>query len=377
MDETLANIFATCLQRIEAGATLDECLAAYPTARGELESLLRVATRLQALPRPALLPSAVQTAITGRVLNQLQAQQATATGALRSIQAPAGPQRLDASARLVGVLRALGYRGPLAQPWLRLGALGLALLLAVTLAAAAYGAVRAIFPPVATGPDALAAATRFELQGSVEALSEATLVIAGVTIDLGPQTVITGTPAVGALAQASGQIRDDGSLLAETVVVEGDTTGPTAAPTAEPQLIPTDAPTAEPIPAPAVPTEAPNPLPAPPVEAPAPAADPFTRLRQLLEAGQADGRAGAEGEGFLQHLAEAEAGLGQGDAKKAHDQLRDLSKKLGETARDGKIDPGFAEQAQTLIAEIEATYDLRGGSGQKDDDDDDDEGKDE
>lgn len=362
MDDLLAAICATCLERMEAGATLDECLAAYPAERAQLEPLLRVAARLQALPRPGPLPAAAQAALTGRVLGHLHAQRPGSTGAHPSPQRPAGPAPLDPSAALAGVLRALGYRGPLSRPWLRLGALALGLLLALILAATAYAAARAIFTPSPPAPAALAPATTFEFRGPIEAMSEAALVIAGVTVDLGPETVMTGTPAVGALAQASGQIRDDGTLLADQVAIEQAAAEPTLAPTAPPTLAPTAAPiavataappTAEPVAPTAEPTVAP----------PAPVAGPFNRLGELLVAGRADGRAGKDGDEFLKLLTEAEQAFAQGDAKKTRDKLRDLTKKLREAARKGEADVSFVEQTLILIVEIEVTYGLPGDSG--------------
>lgn len=283
---------------------------------------------------------------------------------------------------LAGVLRALGYRGPLAQPWLRLGALALALALALVLAATAYAAVRALLPPVS----ALAPATSFELEGPLEAVSEAGLVVAGIAVDLGPQTAISGTPAVGAAAQVRGQIRDDGTLLAETVVVGAAAAAggsPTVGATAPPAPSATSAPaavaTAPPSAAPAAPTAAPAAAPPPAPTAappPAPSGDPLVLLRRLLEAGVADGRAGEQGRELLSKLSEAERALADGNSKKAGDQLRDLYQKLREQARAGKADPAFAEEAQALIAAVGEAYGLRPlpdeGGGKDDDDDKDD-----
>lgn len=383
MDERLADILAACLQRIDGGATVDECLAAYPAERGELEPLLRVATRLQALPRPTPLPAVAQAALTSQVLGHLQAQRLATTGAAPTPRPAAGGQGLDPSAMLAGVLRAFGYRGPLTQPWLRLGALAVALVLAVALAATAYAAVRAIFPAPLAAPAALAPATRFDLTGPIEAANEASVTIAGIAIDLGPGTTITGTPAIGATARATGRIRDDGTLLAEAIAVEAVASAPTSIATAAP-VEPTSAPIqptvapVEPTPAPVeptavatiapaptaapAPTEAPVVVPPAPTEAPAapaPAGEPFARLRQLLEAGAADGRAGGDAGEFLKKLAEAEQAFAQGDTKKTGDQLRDLYQKLREKAREGKTDPAFAQEAQGIIREVEATYGIR------------------
>lgn len=359
MDDTLADIVTTCLQRIEAGSTLDACLAAYPAERAQLEPMLRVATRLRALPRPTPLPAAVQATITSRVLQQLR--QPTITGESARPQPGPAPRRLDPATILAGTLRALGYRGPLARPWLHLGVLALALVLAVGLAATAYAAVRALSPLApASGPTALVPATTFDLHGPIEAVSSSTLVINGITIDFGTQTSIAGTPLVGATAHASGQIRDDGTLLANSVTVDAAAPDQTSVSTEAPVAVATTAPS--PSPAPPQPTTEP----APPVEptvapaAPAPAdGEPFTRLRRLLEAGRADGRAGPEGNSYLAKLDTAEVAFARGDTKKAGDQLRDLYQKLRDKAREGKSDPGFAQEAQALIAEIEATYGIR------------------
>src|SRR6478672_2959178 len=67
MDEMLADILQTCLVRIDAGASIDECLAAYPQQRQELEVPLTAAMQLRTLPRPAL-PAATQAALETRML---------------------------------------------------------------------------------------------------------------------------------------------------------------------------------------------------------------------------------------------------------------------------------------------------------------------
>src|SRR5215218_1355039 len=67
MDEMLADILQTCLVRIDAGASVDECLAAYPQQREALEAPLTAAMQLRRLPRPAL-PAATQAALETRML---------------------------------------------------------------------------------------------------------------------------------------------------------------------------------------------------------------------------------------------------------------------------------------------------------------------
>src|SRR5687767_2553103 len=133
MDDTLSDIFAECLARLDSGATVDECLVAYPQQRAALEAPLRLAARLRTLPRPAPLPLAARAALTTRVLAQVAAQRSAATGSVQSTPARPTPPALDPSAMLAGVLRALGYRGPLSPAWLRLASAAIALILALAI----------------------------------------------------------------------------------------------------------------------------------------------------------------------------------------------------------------------------------------------------
>ena len=56
MSEAITEILAKCLERMEAGATLESCLADFPNQRAELEPLLRMTLQMQRLtkvgPRP-------------------------------------------------------------------------------------------------------------------------------------------------------------------------------------------------------------------------------------------------------------------------------------------------------------------------------------
>ena len=136
MDDGLSDILETCLDRLAAGASIDECLAAYPAQRAALEPVIRAAARLSQLPRPAM-PTHTRAALETQLF---------ARAAARRAAAPAGQPwwRLDPSAILAGVLRALGYGGPLSAPWLRIAATAVALVLALLLGAGAYAAARTI-----------------------------------------------------------------------------------------------------------------------------------------------------------------------------------------------------------------------------------------
>src|SRR6266508_1181398 len=56
MNDALPEILAECLERMEAGASLESCLATFPKQAGELEPLLRMTQQIQGLtalePRP-------------------------------------------------------------------------------------------------------------------------------------------------------------------------------------------------------------------------------------------------------------------------------------------------------------------------------------
>src|SRR5262245_23029748 len=116
MDETLVDILETCLVRLEAGASVEACLALYPQQHAALEAPLRAAARLHALPQPSL-PPAARTTIETQLFQRVTARRTqTMTSIDSNGHAPTGWQtwhRLAPSATLAGILRTLGYRGPL------------------------------------------------------------------------------------------------------------------------------------------------------------------------------------------------------------------------------------------------------------------------
>ena len=62
MSEAIAEILAKCLERMEAGASLESCLADFPGHATELEPLLRMTQQMKHLtnvgPRPTSARSA-------------------------------------------------------------------------------------------------------------------------------------------------------------------------------------------------------------------------------------------------------------------------------------------------------------------------------
>src|SRR5262245_59882707 len=169
MDDGLVDILETCLDRLAAGASVDECLAAYPTQHAALEPALRAADSLRQLPRPAM-PSHTRATLESQML---------ARAAARRAAAPVASQpwwRLGPSAILAGALRALGYGGPLSAPWLRIAATAVVLVLALLLGAGAYAAAATIISalnptptptPIPT-PTATPSPQNFAIEGIVE-----------------------------------------------------------------------------------------------------------------------------------------------------------------------------------------------------------------
>jgi len=337
MDDALSDIFALCMARLDTGATVEECLAAYPQDRAALEGPLRLAARLRALPRPSPLPEPARSAMATQVLAQVAAQRAAPPTTARPT-----PRSFDPSAALAGILRALGYRGTLSPVALRLASAAIALVLALVLGTGVFAATRAIINAIAPSPTAvplptLVPAQAFTLDGSIEQIAPEGWVVKGISVALDTQTAVSGTPAVGALAHLRGVIQPNGTLLAQQVTVAA---------------LPTQAPSAA---APAA-TAVPPPSPAPP---PAASGDPFEQLRALIIAGITDGRAGPHGDELLKRLNDAQEALIKGETKPAGDRLRDMKKWLQDRVRDGNVDVAFAQQVQAGIDRIASIYSLQ------------------
>jgi hypothetical protein len=248
MDDGVADILETCLDRLAAGASVEECLAAYPAQRGALEAPLHAAARLMRLPR-AVMPSHTRAALEAQML---------ARAAARRTAPPARQPWwwFDPSAILAGALRALGYGGPLSAPWLRMATMAVALVLALLLGASAYAAARAVvsvFAPAPTAiptaiPTATPAPRTFSIEGIVERIDQEAWIVGGAVIAIDVQTTIDGTPALGAVAHVSGVVREDGARLARSMRLDPTPTPPLPAPTVAPT--PFVFPTITPSPAP-------------------------------------------------------------------------------------------------------------------------------
>jgi hypothetical protein len=275
MDDGLPDILERCLDHLERGATLEECLVAFPAQRADLEPALRAAAQVRALPRPAM-PEATRASLETRML--------AAAAQRRVAFTPARPRTIDLAAILAGVLRAIGYRGSLQQAWLRPAALIATVVLALMLSAGTFAAARAIVEAVRARPTATPTAlptgapTPRPLDGTIEEIAQERWVVAGEIVSIAADTEISGTPALGATAHISGTVGMSGTFVAHSIVVAAaptevptatSTAIPTAVPTATSTAVPTATSTAIPTAVPAaIPTAAPAAAPPPPAAAP-------------------------------------------------------------------------------------------------------------
>ncbi len=92
-EPSLEYLLAQCLDDIKTGRrTLEECLAAHPTYREELEPLLALALDLQRLPDPEPSPSFRRNAKV-RLMNRIRAEQARAVAAPVAMTAENSPPK--------------------------------------------------------------------------------------------------------------------------------------------------------------------------------------------------------------------------------------------------------------------------------------------
>jgi len=242
MDDLLPDILDQCLVRIAEGATVDECLAAYPAQQADLELPLRAAARLRELPRPVL-PVGMRAGLETQLLALAAARRAAEPAA---VAAPAPPARgLDAI--LAGVLGALGYAGSARQPWLRLAAAAIAVVLALVLGAGALAAARGIVnlirPQPTLTPTAVPSPTASPLaliviDGAIDQIAQEGWVVGGMTVIISSTTSIEGIPALGATAHVRGMPQGSSGFLAYSIVVEQPPT-PTAMPAPTAAMTPT------------------------------------------------------------------------------------------------------------------------------------------
>jgi hypothetical protein len=258
MDDKLADILDQCVERIERGASVDECLVAFPAIRADLELPLRMAVRLRALPRPAL-PVVTRAALETKLLQLAAERRATHVPnpvPANSAAAPASPARPRwyriASSALAELLCTLGYRSPTTPSWLRLAAVAVTVVLALVLSAGALAAASAVIgivhPQPSSAPSVAPTAAPIAFEGQIEQLSQERWLVSGRVILLDSQTLIRGKPMPGMTAHVHGTLMVDDVLLADSILIEAApaTLTPSVVPTAT--LAPSAVPPATPTP---------------------------------------------------------------------------------------------------------------------------------
>ena len=269
MDDRLPDILDQCLARIADGATVDECLAAYPAQQAELELPLQTAARMRELPRPAL-PVAARAGLETQLLALVAARRAAGLASTAAPQAPQLASGLDVI--LARIVQALGYAGSPRQPWLRLAAAAITVVLALALGAGALAAARGIAtllqpqPTPAAVPSPTALPTPLVVDGAIEQIAQEGWVVDGRTVVISSTTAIEGRPALGAIAHVRGLAIANTRLLAQSIVVEQPPPTATPVPTAIVRPTATVMPTAAPSPT-LSPAPAPTAVPAQPAPA--------------------------------------------------------------------------------------------------------------
>jgi hypothetical protein len=250
MNRKFETVFNECLDSIQAGESVEACLARYPEHAEALRPLLSLATAVRAVPLPRPNPLAVH---------------ASRQRMLRAVSERDARQPLLA--------------GLFAWPWLR-ATLALAVLILVVgfgsrgLVAVSAGSLPGdnLYPvkrfaenvryaltldPVARQQlEAEFAAERekevrtvldsgrlatVEFRGNLEAIGDGFWGVSGLEVILTDQTVIVGQPAVGAMVLVQARSAGDGTLLALRLEVQSLPLPATltAAPTPRPSLTPT------------------------------------------------------------------------------------------------------------------------------------------
>lgn len=225
MDSPIVNILDRCIGQLEAGVSLEECLAGYPQQRAELEGPLLLAAALRQLPRPAL-PATTRASLEAQMLARAAARRAAQSS--NGVTPHAVQPARSPAALLDSLPRRLGYRGA-ARPWMRLASIAIAVMLALVLGAGAFAAARAlvrlIAPSATPTPTSVPTADTgafipFIRDGIIAQIDQEGWVVASETIAINTETAISGAPAIGAIAHIRGVAQADGTLLAVQINVE-------------------------------------------------------------------------------------------------------------------------------------------------------------
>ncbi|MEM8535341.1 MAG: hypothetical protein AAGF95_31190 [Chloroflexota bacterium] len=300
MDHIFADILETCLIRIEAGASIEECLSEYPGYRAELESALQAAVWVRTQPTPQM-SAASRASLETKMMDAAAARRAAPPSFPQRVRNTLeGWREVGPVGTLASILRSIGYQGSLSPVWLRFVTTVIAAVMALAVGGGVIAGARVIVgvinpqPTVTPTPMPI----NFVFTGIIEQMNDDSWVVNREnnpqTIIINQDTVVNGAPAVGSTANVTGVVLSGGIRVATDIVVVAPTPTPTLIPTIPPPPTPTPTPTPTltpttevvPIvvplpgddqPAPTDPPSAPAPeppAPAPEPEPPAPAPEP-------------------------------------------------------------------------------------------------------
>ncbi len=250
MNRKFETVLDECLDRIQAGATVEACLARFPEHAEALHPLLRMASAVRAVPPPRPDPAAVYAGRQGmlRAVTERNARQPLLAGLFRWPWA-----RAALALAVLFLVVGFGARGLVAvsadslpgDRFYPVKRFTESVRYALTLDPVARQQLEAEFAAereeeIRAVLDSGRSAT-IEFRGNLETIGDGFWAVGGFEVILTDQTVIVGQPAVGAIVLVQARSAGDGTLLALRLEVQSSPLPATltATATSRPTLTPT------------------------------------------------------------------------------------------------------------------------------------------
>ncbi len=250
MNRKFETVLDECLDRIQAGATVEACLARFPEHAEALRPLLRMASAVRAVPPPRPDPAAVYAGRQGmlRAVTERNARQPLLAGLFRWPWARAALALavlflvVGFGARGLAAVSADSLPGDRFYPVKRFAE---SVRYALTIDQVARQQLEAEFAvereeEIRAVLDSGRSAT-IEFRGNLETIGDGFWAVGGFEVILTDQTVIVGQPTVGATVLVQARSAGDGTLLALRLEVQSSPlpAALTATATSRPALTPT------------------------------------------------------------------------------------------------------------------------------------------
>lgn len=274
MSDRLEQLLIECLDALERGETPAQILARYPQDAAMLRPMLETAVQIQQLPlqptRAAQLASKDAFLSHATALQQARTARATPWPALRRLLAPVLALFLVALVGLSMVQASMTTLPGDALYGVKRLVEGARLTLAAD-AAAFELELQQVRAQEIRQLLALGRTAEVQFAGEITAVADMHLTIAGLETELTPQTQLTGTPALGLMAEVDGRT-ENGRLLATAIrIAAEDVPQPTPTPQPTETAVPPSITPTLPAPSPtATPTAQATPQPSPPAATPPP-----------------------------------------------------------------------------------------------------------